>query len=74
MLTARAEEADRVIGLEIGADDYIAKPFSPNELVARVRALMRRSRASRAGRARRCSFGPIVMDLSRHTVSTTAAR
>ena len=39
MLTARAEEADRIRGLELGADDYIAKPFSPNELVARVRAL-----------------------------------
>src|SRR5262245_7473348 len=44
MLTARAEEADRVVGLELGADDYVAKPFSPNELVARIRALMRRSR------------------------------
>src|SRR4051812_3817040 len=44
MLTARAEEADRVIGLELGADDYVSKPFSPNELVARVRALMRRTR------------------------------
>ena len=44
MLTARGEEADRVIGLEIGADDYVAKPFSPNELVARIRALLRRSR------------------------------
>ena len=48
MLTARAEESDRIIGLEIGADDYISKPFSPNELVARVRALMRRIEADRA--------------------------
>src|SRR3954468_12841562 len=47
MLTARAEESDRIVGLEIGADDYLAKPFSPNELVARVRALVRR--AQRAG-------------------------
>ena len=44
MLTARAEESDRIVGLELGADDYLAKPFSPNELVARVRALLRRRR------------------------------
>src|ERR671928_1478556 len=43
MLTARGEESDRIVGLEIGADDYLAKPFSPNELVARVRALLRRA-------------------------------
>ena len=67
MLTARAEESDRIIGLEIGADDYISKPFSPNELVARVRALMRRSkRTEPAGST--LSFGPLVMDLGRHTV------
>jgi DNA-binding response OmpR family regulator len=68
MLTARAEEADRVIGLEIGADDYVAKPFSPNELVARIRALMRRSRRH-AAEASTLEFGPIVMDLGRHTVT-----
>ena len=45
MLTARGEEADRVIGLELGADDYLAKPFSPKELVARVKAVLRRARA-----------------------------
>src|SRR2546428_4661556 len=44
MLTARAEESDRIVGLELGADDYLSKPFSPNELVARVRALLRRAR------------------------------
>lgn len=49
MLTARADEADRLIGLELGADDYIVKPFSPKELVARVRAVLRRSQGMRAG-------------------------
>jgi two-component system, OmpR family, alkaline phosphatase synthesis response regulator PhoP len=69
MLTARAEEADRVIGLEIGADDYVAKPFSPNELVARIRALMRRAKRHEPEEAR-LEFGAIVMDLTRHTVSS----
>ncbi len=46
MLTARSEESDRIVGLELGADDYVVKPFSPRELVARVRAVLRRSRAS----------------------------
>jgi DNA-binding response OmpR family regulator len=49
MLTARGEETDRVVGLEIGADDYIAKPFSPREVVARVRAVLRRSAAAAGG-------------------------
>jgi DNA-binding response OmpR family regulator len=69
MLTARAEETDRIIGLELGADDYVPKPFSPNELVARVRALMRRSRRHEAQEPT-LRFASIVMDLSRHTVSS----
>jgi DNA-binding response OmpR family regulator len=67
MVTARADERDRILGLDIGADDYLAKPFSPNELVARVRALMRRSKRADVPPAS-LTFGPIVMDLSRHTV------
>ena len=68
MLTARSEESDRIRGLEIGADDYVTKPFSPNELVARVRALLRRTAPS-AGSERVLRCGPVVMDLDRHTVS-----
>jgi len=67
MVTARAEETDRIIGLDIGADDYISKPFSPNELVARVRALMRRSKRSEPDETS-IVFGPLVMDLGRHRV------
>jgi DNA-binding response OmpR family regulator len=68
MVTARAEEPDRIVGLDLGADDYLAKPFSPNELMARIRALMRRSRRQDAEDGR-LEFGPIVMDGSRHTVT-----
>jgi DNA-binding response OmpR family regulator len=67
MVTARAEETDRIIGLDLGADDYVSKPFSPNELVARIRALMRRSARS-APESSTIAFGTLVMDLSRHTV------
>jgi len=67
MVTARTDEKDRILGLDIGADDYLAKPFSPNELVARVRALMRRSKRADVSPAT-LSFAPIVMDLSQHTV------
>ena len=52
MLTARGEEVDRVVGLEMGADDYLAKPFSPRELVARIRAVLRRMPGDGAGRQR----------------------
>jgi DNA-binding response OmpR family regulator len=60
------------MGLELGADDYIAKPFSPNELVARIRALMRRSRLS-APQDSMLRFGPIAIDLARHTVTNDGA-
>ena len=68
MLTARAEETDRIVGLELGADDYVAKPFSPGELVARIRAVLRRSHRSGTP-DKQIEFGGIVMDLARHTVA-----
>ncbi len=67
VVTARADEADRVVGLELGADDYIVKPFSPKELVARVRAVLRRSDAARMG-AEIIRVGSIVVDLLRREV------
>ena len=67
MLTARAEESDRVRGLETGADDYVTKPFSPRELVARVRALLRRLRPALSGGA--LEYGGISMDTSAHKVT-----
>jgi DNA-binding response OmpR family regulator len=70
MLTARGEEADRVLGLELGADDYVTKPFSPNELVARVRALLRRSSAQ-IPVEKVLRYGPIVLDSVQHTVTIT---
>ena len=67
MLTAKAEESDRIVGLELGADDYITKPFSPNEVVARVRALLRR--AHRAAPANsRLIYGLLSVDVDRPVV------
>jgi DNA-binding response OmpR family regulator len=68
MLTARGEEADRVRGLELGADDYVVKPFSPKELVARVAALLRRVERPRSAE-RVLRHGPLVIDLERHLVT-----
>ena len=68
MLTARADESERIVGLEMGADDYLAKPFSPNELVARVRALLRRAQRPDAPSGRPLSLGAIVLDPDQHTV------
>jgi DNA-binding response OmpR family regulator len=68
MLTARGDESERIVGLELGADDYLAKPFSPNELVARVRALLRRAQRG-ASQSRTLVYGPIVVDTERHVVS-----
>ncbi|HLW49182.1 MAG TPA: response regulator transcription factor [bacterium] len=67
MLTARADEADRLIGLELGADDYIVKPFSPKELVARVRAVLRRWDGARTGAAP-IRAGDLVLDVAKMEV------
>ncbi len=67
MLTARGEEGDRVRGLDAGADDYVAKPFSPTELVARIRAVLRRIRPALADEA--LSYADLVMDLVAHRVT-----
>lgn len=67
MLTARGEEADRIRGLETGADDYVAKPFSPDELIARIRAVLRRTRP--AATADNLSYADVDMDMVSHRVS-----
>jgi DNA-binding response OmpR family regulator len=68
MVTARADEPDRILGLEIGADDYLPKPFSPNELVARIRALMRRTRRGEPEDTT-LVLGALTVDLPTHTVT-----
>jgi phosphate regulon transcriptional regulator PhoB len=67
MLTARGEEVDRVLGLELGADDYVGKPFSPKELLARVRAVLRRARPGTESLP--LTVGSLTVDVGTHTVS-----
>ncbi len=62
MITARGEEADRVLGLELGADDYIPKPFSPRELLARIRSIIRRVRGHMGPKRESIKVGPLLMD------------
>jgi DNA-binding response OmpR family regulator len=71
MLTARGDDIDRIIGLELGADDYLSKPFNPRELVARVRAILRRasSRSARAANLETLDVGPINLNMGMHKVS-----
>jgi DNA-binding response OmpR family regulator len=69
MLTARAEEIDRIVGLSVGADDYLVKPFSPRELVARVKALLRRRRTTLAGASPRLEVAGLVVDRPTRTVT-----
>jgi DNA-binding response OmpR family regulator len=68
MVTARADESDRISGLELGADDYVTKPFSPNELMARVRAIFRRAQRTDP-ESPDLTYGELAMDLSTHVVS-----
>jgi two-component system OmpR family response regulator/two-component system phosphate regulon response regulator OmpR len=75
MLSAKGEDIDRIIGLEVGADDYLAKPFNPRELLARIRAILRRGAASGAAAAaapaaaRSVVFGPFVVNLDARSLS-----
>ncbi|MDE3076926.1 MAG: response regulator transcription factor [Chloroflexota bacterium] len=74
MLTARAEEVDKIVGLSVGADDYLTRPFSPRELVARVKAMLRRPRSEGPGgpqppEAAALQFGSIAIDEARHEVT-----
>ncbi len=68
MLTARGEDVDRIVGLEMGADDYLPKPFNPRELVARLRAILRRSRASGTDPGGAMVLGDLVLDPGARTV------
>ncbi len=68
MITAKTEESDRIVGLEMGADDYINKPFSPREVLARVKALLRRSEKPRTKEVRQ-EYGGIVLDSLKHEVT-----
>jgi phosphate regulon transcriptional regulator PhoB len=71
MLTARGSETDRIVGFELGADDYVVKPFSPRELVLRVHAILRRE--GREGAGERLVFEPLVIDMAAHTVTVSGS-
>ncbi|MBX3229589.1 MAG: response regulator transcription factor [Labilithrix sp.] len=74
MLTARGDDADRIVGLELGADDYVPKPFNPRELLARMRAVLRRAKpASVAQPAAKIVIGPIEIDAAARTVTRNGA-
>jgi len=72
MLTAKSQEVDKILGLELGADDYVTKPFSPRELLARVKALLRRARPG-DNPARRAAFGDVEIDFRGYSVTKKGA-
>jgi two-component system phosphate regulon response regulator PhoB/two-component system alkaline phosphatase synthesis response regulator PhoP len=72
MLTARGDESDKIVGLELGADDYVTKPFSIKEMVARIHAVLRRPGGGEA--ARRIVIGPLVIDLDKFEVTADGVR
>ncbi len=72
MLTARAEEIDRVLGLELGADDYMVKPFSPRELVLRIKAILRRGESQDTASREILAAGKLTVDRSRHKITLNA--
>ena len=77
ILSAQGEDVDRIVGLEVGADDYLAKPFNPRELLARIRAVLRRvgagGSAPESGEPNRTQFGPFTMDLGAHRLTKDGA-
>ena len=75
MLTAKGDDADRIVGLELGADDYVPKPFNPRELLARVRAVLRRAKPASVARAEpaRIVIGPLEIDVGARTVLRAGA-
>jgi two-component system, OmpR family, response regulator CpxR len=74
ILTARGEDVDRIVGLEIGADDYLPKPFNPRELVARIRAILRRSQAAPAAAVAPVTVGDVELDPGSRTVTREGKR
>lgn len=73
MLTARGDDVDRIVGLELGADDYLPKPFNPRELAARLRAVLRRAREPAVVASTPIQLGPIALEASRHRVEVRGA-
>lgn len=73
MLTAKGAEEERIAGLDLGADDYLVKPFSPRELVARLRALLRRARTETEPQRARLEYGPLAIDTASHKVFVDGA-
>lgn len=74
MLTAKGEEIDRLVGLSVGADDYLTKPFSPRELVARIRAMLRRPRSSDAGAGTRKELGDLTLEVESREVTVAGTQ